>query len=82
MIVFNGVQLESVANVMVEDIRVNPIQYSPVVRARAIQFGSEFVRMRGGERKITINFAILEEDPVVRREMLTAVSQWALKLSL
>lgn len=77
MIVFNGVQLESVANVMVEDIRVNPIQYSPVTRARAIRFGSEFVRMRGGERKITINFAILEEDPVVRREMLTAVSQWA-----
>ena len=77
MIVFNGVQLESVANVMVEDIRVNPIQYNPVTRARAIQYGSEFVRMRGGERKITINFAILEEDPVVRREMLTAVSQWA-----
>jgi predicted phage tail component-like protein len=77
MIVYNGVSLESVANVMVEDIRVNPIQYSPVTRARAIQYGSEFVRMRGGERKITITFAILEENPVARREMLNAVSQWA-----
>ena len=77
MIIFNGVALESVAKVMVEDIRVSPIQYSPVTRPRAIQYGSDFVRMRGGERTISITFALLERDPVIRNEMLMAISKWA-----
>ena len=77
MIVFNGVSLDSAAHVSIEDIRVNPIQYNPVTRPRAIRFGSEFVRMGGGTRTVVITFAILEQDPVIRRESLLAVSKWA-----
>lgn len=77
MIVFNGVSLESVANVKIEDIRVSPISYSPVVRQRAVRFGSEFVRMYGGERKITITFALQDMNRINRHESLMAISKWA-----
>ena len=61
MIVFDGVTLESIANVMIEDIRVSPIKYNAVVRPRAVRFGSEFVRMGGGERTVSITFALKAE---------------------
>lgn len=77
MIVFNGVSLSSVAPVMVEDIKVSPIKYSPVVRPRAIRFGSEFVRMGGGERTVVVTFAILEKNKVMRQEAFRNLSMWA-----
>jgi len=77
MIVFNGVSLESVANVKVEDIRVSPIGYNPVVRARSMKFGEDFVRMNGAGRTVAITFAILDEDRVKREQALSNVSQWA-----
>lgn len=77
MIVFNGIALESVAPVKIEDIRVSPIKYSPVVRPRAVRFGSEFVRMGGGERTITLSFALLERNATARQEFLRALSVWA-----
>lgn len=77
MIVFNGVSLESVANVKVEDIRVSPIGYNPVVRARSMKFGEDFVRMNGAGRTIAITFAILDEDRIKREQALSNVSQWA-----
>lgn len=77
MIVFDGISLNSVADVQIEDIRVNPIQYSPVARPRAIRFGSEFVRMGGGTRTVTITFALLDDNLVSRHEALMAISQWA-----
>jgi phage-related protein len=77
MIVFNGIALESVAPVKIEDIRVSPIKYSPVVRPRAVRFGSEFVRMVGGERTITLSFALLERNATARQEFLRAMSVWA-----
>lgn len=77
MIAFDGIAIESVAPVMIEDIRVAPIRYNPVVRPRAIRFGSEFVRMGGGERTITISFAVLVKNTAARHEALMALSQWA-----
>lgn len=77
MIVFNGLSLSSVAPVMIEDIKVSPIKYSPVVRPRAIRFGSEFVRMGGGERTVVITFAILEKNKVMRQEAFRNLSMWA-----
>lgn len=77
MIVFNGVALESVANVKVEDIRVSPIKLQPAVRPRAILFGSEFVRMGGGERTISITFALLDMDAINRHSALMGISKWA-----
>lgn len=77
MIVFNEISLESVANVKIEDIRVSPIKYSPVVRARPIKFGADFVRMTGAERTVSITFAILDENKVTREEAIRNISQWA-----
>lgn len=77
MIVFNGVALESVANVKIEDIRVTPIKLQPVTRPRAIRYGSEFVRMGGGERTITITFALLDMDAINRHSALMGISKWA-----
>lgn len=77
MIVFDGVSIDSVAPVMIEDIKVSPIRYNPVVRPRAIRFGSEFVRMSGGERTVTITFAMLERNTVARHEYLRNLSMWA-----
>ena len=77
MIVFNGVSLESVANVKIEDIRVSPIKLQPVTRQRAIRYGSEFVRMGGGERTIAITFALLDADAINRHSALMGISQWA-----
>lgn len=77
MIVFNGVALESVANVKIEDIRVSPIKLQPVTRPRAIRYGSEFVRMDGGERTITITFAVLDMNEINRHSAIMGISQWA-----
>ena len=77
MIVFNGIALESVANVKIEDIKVSPISYEPVTRPRAIRFGSEFVRMGGGERKVNITFALQDMNDVNRHASLMAISRWA-----
>ena len=77
MIVFNGVSLESVANVKIEDIRVSSIKLQPVTRPRAIRYGSEFVRMGGGERTIAITFAVLDMNEINRHSALMGISQWA-----
>lgn len=77
MIIFNGVDIKSVGDIRIEDIRVSPIQYSPVVRPRAIRFGSDFVRMRGGTRTVTVSFALLDDDMNKRHETFMNLSQWA-----
>lgn len=77
MIVFDGVSIDNVAPVMIEDIKVSPIRYNPVVRPRAIRFGSEFVRMGGGERTVVVTFAILEKNKVLRQEYFRNLSLWA-----
>lgn len=77
MIIFDGISIDSVAPVKIDDIRVSPIQYNPVARSRAIRFGSEFVRMGGGERVITIAFALLDMNKVTRHEAIMNISAWA-----
>lgn len=77
MIVFNGITIDSVAPVKIEDIRVSPIQYNPVARPRAVRFGSDFVRMGGGTRTVSITFALPDMDRIERHEHLMALSQWA-----
>lgn len=76
-IIFNGVSLESIAPVKIDDIRVSPIQLSPVSRERPIRFGSEFVRMQGGNRTATITFALLTNDLAQRQSQLQAITEWA-----
>ena len=76
-IVFDGISLNSVANVKIEDIRISPIKLNPVARPRAIRGGSDFVRMRDGERTITVTFAVQDMNIVNRDASIHAIRQWA-----
>ena len=77
MIKFNGVEMTDVAPVKIEDIIVSPIQLNPVARSRAIAFGSEFVRMSGGTRSVTVTFSLLDIDNASREASLQAIRDWA-----
>ena len=77
MIVFNGVSLNSVAGVKIDDVRVGPIEYADVVRDRAIRGGADFVRSRATTRSVTITFALLDDDKINRQKALMAISVWA-----
>ena len=76
MIIFDGVDLENIAPVKIDDIRVNPIQTTPVSRQR-VGFGQDFVRMTGGNRTITVTFALLVQDKDERYEALESIKEWA-----
>jgi phage-related protein len=77
VIIFNGAALEDVAPVMVEDIRVSPIQLSATARERPINWGSDFVRLVGGDRTVAITFALLTRDIGERQEQLKQITRWA-----
>lgn len=77
MIIFDGVDIQSVANVMIEDIRVSSIDYNLVSRQRAISAGAYFVRNRPGTRTVAITFAVLTDDKNARQAALMAISAWA-----
>lgn len=77
MIIYNGISLESVAPVRIEDIRVSPIELNPITRPRAIAGGSEFVRMRDGTRTVAITFAVLDDNRSSRQNALMRISEWA-----
>ena len=78
MIYFRHQSLEAVAPVMIEDIRVSPIQLNPIVRDRPILAGADFVRMQQGQRTITITLAVLEQDFEKRQRHLENITRWAL----
>ena len=44
MILFDGIDIQSVASIKVEDVRVSSIKYSPLSRSRATSPGSVFGR--------------------------------------
>lgn len=77
MIYFDGVPLETVAPVKIEDIRVSSIKLSTISSARSIGFGSNFVRMNGGSRTVTISFALLTNDFEARQNQLCSITKWA-----
>lgn len=77
MIVYDGISLNSVANVRIKDIAVSPIEYAETTRPRAIRGGSDFVRSRAGTRTVTITFALPDIDKVNRQKALMAISEWA-----
>ena len=78
MIKFNGVDLEETfPEVKIEDIRVNPIQITPVARQR-INAGQDFIRMTEGNRTIVITFAIQIDDIDERIEKLEEIKAWAM----
>jgi phage-related protein len=77
MIYFDGVALETIAPVKVEDIRVSPISMGATARQRPIRWGQEFVRMTGGARTVTITFALLTNDRTQRERQLMSITNWA-----
>lgn len=77
MITFNGIALEQVAPVKIVDIRVSPIQMTAVARQRPITWGADYVRMSGGSRTVTIEFALLTDDRETRQNQLAAITRWA-----
>lgn len=77
MIVFNGKALEQVAPVKIVDILVSPIQMSAVARQRPITWGADFVRMDGGSRTVSIEFALLTQNRDARQAQLREITRWA-----
>lgn len=76
MIIFGGKDLEEIAPVKIEDIRVNPVSVSPTVRQR-VGFGQDFIRMTGSTRTVTVTFALLINDLNERYSVLKAINEWA-----
>jgi len=77
MIIFNGTALEQVAPVKVVDILVSPIQMTATARQRPVAWGADFVRMTGGSRTVSIEFALLTQDRETRQNQLAAITRWA-----
>lgn len=76
MISFNGVDLEDIAPVKLDDIRVGPMMAQAVTRQR-VGIGQDFIRMTDGSRTITVTFALLNENKDERFEQLEAIKEWA-----
>ena len=77
MIIFNGVDFTETFPVKIEDIDVSPIPLDVIARQRAIQYGSEFVRVTGATRKVTVTFALLEIDRATRENFMQDIRNWA-----
>ena len=77
MIIFDGVDIQSVAKVQIVDVHVSPISYEVAARPNAIAPGSAFVRNRCGTRSVVITFALKEEEINLRQNFLIAVNEWA-----
>lgn len=77
MILFDGIDIQSVAGVKIEDIRVSAITYSPLVRSRAASRGSVFILNRPASRTVTITFALLKQDRNARQAAIDAINEWA-----
>ena len=77
MIIYNGIDLTELVPIKIDEIMVSPIQLNPVVRPRAIQYGSEFVRISGGTRKVAVTFALLDMDTDEREQFMQTLRDWA-----
>lgn len=77
MITFNGEALEQVAPVRIVDVRVSPIAMTATARQRPVQWGADFVRLTGGSRTVSVEFALLTDDREVRQNQLAAITRWA-----
>ena len=77
MILFDGIDIGSIAEVKIEDVRVGGIQYVQTERARAIVAGSDFVRNRAASRVVSVTFSLLGQSMNVRQAALDAISAWA-----
>ncbi len=77
MILFDGVDIQSVADVKIEDIRVSSVQIKDTVKDRPISAGATFVRAKYGTRTVSVTFALLNDDRISRHAALMAINAWA-----
>lgn len=77
MITFDGVNINTVAPVKIDDIQLSAPSLEPTVNGRAIRAGADFVRMRDGTRTVQVTFALLEEDKETRMAQINALKAWA-----
>jgi phage-related protein len=77
MIIFDGIDLATIANVKIEDIRPSKIADTVVSRPRAIKAGSVFVRNRYASRTVAVTFAVLTQNLQLRQAEIMAISEWA-----
>ena len=77
MIIFNGIDITSVASVKIVDIQVSGIDFSQVVRQKSVSSGAVFVRNRAASRTVTVTFALLKQDRASRQAALDAIKSWA-----
>lgn len=77
MIVYDGIDIQSIAGVKIEDVRVSAIEIASIVRPRAVNSGSVFVRSRYGTRTVSVTFALISQDMNQRQSSLMAISEWA-----
>ena len=77
MISFNDADFESISSkIKIDDIHVSPMNAQAVQRQR-VGLGQDYVRMTGGQRTITITFAVLEENIDERVKILEQIKEWA-----
>lgn len=76
MIRFDGIDLEDVAPVKIENILVSPIQIQPVTRQR-FTFGQDLIRTTGSFRTVTVTFALPVDDINERFALLEQIAEWA-----
>lgn len=76
MIQFNGVDLQDIVPAKIVDIYVPPMNITPVANQRD-GIGQDFVRMTGGQRNITVTFALLDDDKDERFNLLEKIKEWA-----
>ena len=77
MILFDNVDINSVARVKIEDIKISGIQFSQTARQRAVAAGADFVRNRAAGRTVTVTFAVLQQDRNARQAAISAINAWA-----
>lgn len=77
MIEFNGVGLETIAPVKIEDIDVSPIRLALNTRDNPVRSGAEFVRVVGRSRTITITFVLLTNNMNLRQLEFSNIVRWA-----
>ena len=77
MILFDNVDINSVARVKIEDIKISGIQFSQTARQRAVAAGADFVRNRAASRTVTVTFAVLQQDRNARQAAISAINAWA-----
>lgn len=77
MITFNDVNIEDIADIKIDDIRVSPIALNAVSRQRPVTWGQDFVRTTGASRTVAVTFALLNMDRDERFKLLTDITNWA-----